>query len=109
PRPGSPHSLARRAIRTTLQQLLIDTCPEGHKNQGVGRLLKLPVLCAACICVSQLAWAQEAAPARALVPTPWMGAAHGPQYVQLFGTCSLEVTPTEAVIVGGVAVEALKP
>jgi len=38
-----------------------------------------------------------------------MGTAHGPQFVQLFGTCSVDVTPAEAVIVGGVAVEALKP
>ena len=38
-----------------------------------------------------------------------MGAARGPQFVQLFGTCSLGLVPAKAVIVGGVATAGLKP
>jgi hypothetical protein len=94
---------------TTLPQLLIDTCLAGHKNESMRRFFKFLVLSAACICVSRLAWAQEMPPGKVAIASPWMGAPRGPQYAQLFGTCSLELAPTKAVIVGGVAAAALKP
>ena len=104
-----PRDPALRAHGTTLSQLPVDTCCAGHKNQSVSRLLKFLILSAACICVSRPVWAQETPPAKVFVATPWMGAPRGPQFVQLFGTCSLELAPTKAVIVGGVAAAALKP
>jgi len=72
-------------------------------------ILKFLILSAACICASQLARAQETPPGKVLVPAASMAPARRPQFVQLFGTCSMELAPTKAVIVGGVAAGGLKP
>jgi hypothetical protein len=78
------------------------------KNQRMKRLLEFLVLAAMCLCGSRFAWAQETPPGKVAF-APWMGPPRGPQFAQLFGTCSLEIVPAKAVIVGGVAVAALKP
>jgi hypothetical protein len=97
------------SMGATPGQFLIDTQTRGAKNQSMRSLLKLMVLLAACACVSRLAWAQETAPVIVSVPGPRVDFPRAPQFAQLMGTCSLEVKPTEAVIVGGVAVGGLKP
>lgn len=72
------------------------------------RLLEFLVLAAMCLRASRFACAQETPPAKVAIG-PWMGPPRGPQFAQLFGTCSLDIVPARAVIVGGVAVAALKP
>ncbi|MGA8223106.1 MAG: SIMPL domain-containing protein [Candidatus Acidiferrales bacterium] len=67
------------------------------------------MLFAACGCASWLAWAQETPPAKVVLVPQRTFYPRPAQFAQLTGTCSMEVAPAEAVIVGGIAVDALKP
>jgi hypothetical protein len=72
-------------------------------------LLKLFVAIVLLVCCAIRVPAQETAPVAVPLSNRALPFVRNPEWAQLTGNCSLEVAPTKAVIVGGVAVSALKP